>query len=115
MRISDWSSDRVLFRSAGVDIQPRGNGSHPFQLQARIAGLAALRDLRFRDLDRAVDLAQLEHGGRGAPVLRGRLVLHAGFPWLAAQRPPPLAVAGIGLRSEEHTSALPSLMRISYS
>src|SRR5690606_33306929 len=82
------------------DIQLRRDGADPFQLQAGVRGLAALRDFRFGDLHRAVDFAQVEYGGGRAPVLRWRLVLDAGLPLLAAQRPQALAMAGIGLGQE---------------
>src|SRR3546814_3468553 len=97
MRISDWSSDVVLFRSAGRpaaasrrgsgfigDGWRRGDDAHAHARQQRQVGLR-------RQLD-------VDHEVAAAAPLGARF-----------------GCAGDGARSEEHTSELQSLMRISYA
>src|SRR3546814_3175540 len=96
MRISDWSSDvcssdlgRGLLR-AGFD---NGESARENLLGGQIGGI---------DLDRVVGLAHRRHGPSGVPRVP-RLDLGTN------------ALVYTGLRSEEHTSELQSLMRISYA
>src|SRR3546814_6417371 len=97
MRISDWSSDVC---SSDLARQPRGDlaGRRPpaHRLVVGVTvGLCADGDLRRRP----------QHlGGAGAPVFPARL-----------RRSEPDRFRGGGTRSEEHTSELQSLMRISYA
>src|SRR3546814_5052855 len=97
MRISDWSSDVVLFRSAGQRRVPAAAEAGAQRTRDGAAGLDAIPGRRSRD-------------PRGAdPRLRLRLqapvdVEHVPEDLQPAQR-----------RSEEHTSELQSLMRISYA
>src|SRR3546814_5723122 len=101
MRISDWSSDVC---SSDLLIGLRD-------------GHAALLDASTHRL--AEDVAEIEHahGGAGhAGNLHGRQlhaagVLHLDLDFLIVD----LALAQAGARSEEHTSELQSLMRISYA
>src|SRR3546814_9678162 len=112
MRISDWSSD-----VCSSDLRRREDARHlrhfPAQAGADRAGacqrhrlsLAVARpDRRVAPVPtpgRAVD------GGRVAPSLAG-----GGNPWPADRL---LLKRAVRLRSEEHTSELQSLMRISYA
>src|SRR3546814_8143545 len=89
MRISDWSSD-----VCSSDLR--------FGELARIGGEGAARLQRFHDLARILD-------HRGDIVLRRRQIDFAEMIFvLPLRRLEPL-------RSEEHTSELQSLMRISYA
>src|SRR3546814_4979363 len=100
MRISDWSSDvcssdlaRIVAVGAGVRLCPHAGGRERVSARfrwrrARRAGAAGDDPGRAARRDRAV-----------AAFLCGRRRIGA---WLR-------------LRSEEHTSELPSLMRISYA
>src|SRR3546814_3822653 len=104
MRISDWSSD-----VCSSDLEPR-------VLQLR-EGLEALGDAR--EFFERVGLQQLFHRGEAECVVF--LIL---FEALAlARRAFAVLIVAVGrgflldlvLRSEEHTSELQSLMRISYA
>src|SRR3546814_8667031 len=94
-RISDWSSD-----VCSSDLRPQLSGAlerqEPPELRVRDQGSRrdAARDRRKRDArgDRDLDAQR-----RDRP------------------RPEPDHPAGAGIRSEEHTSELQSLMRISYA
>src|SRR3546814_5504622 len=109
MRISDWSSD-VCSSDLGVQFA---------RLAGRVAG--AVQD--------AVTLLDLESGGRDQRVrgrlpLHARLILRAGL-WPVGRDRSAVDILnrtcdrqeafGIAERSEEHTSELQSLMRISYA
>src|SRR3546814_3575020 len=114
MRISDWSSDvcssdlldrRIVVQRLG-DVGHRTPGEDP----ERVSGAGGMRRLddRLRALGRV--RPALRRGDRDAALLgdrvqvvRGRVV---GRPGLQL---------GVVLRSEEHTSELQSLMRISYA
>src|SRR3546814_4939083 len=119
MRISDWSSD-VCSSYLDAVLHHQVRGSH--------AGKQ--RDLLVPVLDR-VPGAELE---RPAPVLHAHFLLRqrqadaaaallapdAQLADLAQHREHRIGVAGVDAclhagRSEEHTSELPSLMRISYA
>src|SRR3546814_10791119 len=91
MRISDWSSDVC---SSDLREDPGKEKESDCSAGARLSngGLLAVSSVRSRH--RSVSLGAL---GRTAPVQR------------------PVGSVGIGPRSEEHTSELQSLMRISYA
>src|SRR3546814_1885773 len=94
MRISDWSSDVVLFRS-GVALAGRGLLSG-----ARAQGLAT------HWLRRRRRQANWRKRGTGLKTPRVALIREDGsWPDASAR----------AIRSEEHTSELQSLMRISYA
>src|SRR3546814_10506214 len=98
MRISDWSSD--VCSSDLHAARPRGGGIDAVEIgERRLGGGEALRGL--------------EHRQRAG---RGRLGLGRG-PAVARTHQAQLGEAAIqhGARSEEHTSELQSLMRISYA
>src|SRR3546814_6633341 len=109
MRISDWSSD-VCSSDLGV-------GGHRPALRRATAGERNPR--RAGDRARRVQFGDTAVDGRTPGVGRGRVSMAAALALGDAdhQLPrvilPPLA-AEHG-RSEEHTSELPSLMRISYA
>src|SRR3546814_3497084 len=153
MRISDWSSDVVLFRSELGQPLAQGVGEALLQVGALAARLARVFGQRFAQHVQALVGAGAEFGQARAEAFDA-LRLRAGqavelLAQLAAavalllaqrrlQREPGLAQQkndqqddrrtngdqqeqqqlGIGhaasVRSEEHTSELPSLMRISY-
>src|SRR3546814_4420817 len=117
MRISDWSSDVCssdLDQAPGVVVQHRldeGVG-HPHRVVGVLAGYREVGvgipiAVVGLEVDRGVALlGELHHAGD--VVLRhqgGARSLHRG-----AQRE-----VALGIRSEEHTSELQSLMRISYA
>src|SRR3546814_2855335 len=108
MRISDWSSDvcssdlrclrhrcRELAGADPAEIAADDRGRRFGEL-ARIGGEGAARLQRFHDLARILD-------HRGDIVLRRRQIDFAEMIFV------------LPLRSEEHTSELQSLMRISYA
>src|SRR3546814_3049090 len=93
MRISDWSSDRVLFRS------PRCPVAHHLgkRRAAQPAARCEQRDrLQYVRLAGAIIAVKRNEPRPGAQIRAG-------------------VIAKIGQRSEEHTSELQSLMRISYA
>src|SRR3546814_6851857 len=107
MRISDWSSDVCssdladgavgVFRQRCIAVPPRQLlGAHPLRLQLVIA----VRQLRIGGGDRIgqrIDHFRLDAVGQMTIGLRRRILAPA------------------VLRSEEHTSELQSLLRISYA
>src|SRR3546814_10605134 len=99
MRISDWSSD-----VCSSDLPPPGRAGKALRLAWRGRGRAD----RHPDAGQGPRPAEPDAGVRGGdrrrPVL-GRL----------PRRGEARAVADPGVRSEEHTSELQSLMRISYA
>src|SRR3546814_8091880 len=130
MRISDWSSDLcssdlgvILAVGAGHlplaqrEIGKLGRAVHEILEIGRPKGVggARRRGQLSRDLpvgaqgmeghaDRAIVISHRPHEGRGAVEVRvGEVDLRIG------------AVAAMAVRSEEHTSELQSLMRISYA
>src|SRR3546814_1260754 len=118
MRISDWSSDVC---SSDLD-QSRGEarGAHRQHLIGEIGG-AVERDRRANAREPVTALA-LENQRREASEHRvaiGESGIVAGRAIVDRERTvaerPQRAEHGIGLRSEEHTSELQSLMRISYA
>src|SRR3546814_1645985 len=118
MRISDWSSDvcssdlAVLADRAGGDAgRHLPAAQHAAALRGRHGGgLSARPDLRQAG---ALDVADL--GDRvGHPVFRAALRAGAAADHPGGGQPDGHA-PGAGSRSEEHTSELQSLMRISYA
>src|SRR3546814_8240041 len=116
MRISDWSSDvcssDLLPRQVQLDRSPSPPGSHPARPRlCRIPTLTALPAAARRWLGRE----RSDHRTTRSPV-------HPG-PWamtMQGHTPKPLnyRTRRLGVpreRSEEHTSELQSLMRISYA
>src|SRR3546814_8545936 len=94
MRISDWSSDVCSSDLPGM----LGRHALRFQLRQRFGDLGRGRALRFQGcLHREL-------------VDGSSLALHH-----QARRGQKLGAGGAGRRSEEHTSELQSLMRISYA
>src|SRR3546814_10825011 len=97
MRISDWSSDvcssDLLRVEAGVD---RARGVAPRQRVGGV-GVAAATEAVAREL-----VEQQEQRQRAVGAV------HPGFQLAPGGGP-------VGVRSEEHTSELQSLMRISYA
>src|SRR3546814_9767096 len=103
MRISDWSSDVC---SSDLDV-------------ARIDpdGFLYIVD-RTKDVIKSggewISSIDLENAAIGHPAIQECAVIAAAHPkW--SERPLMLAVLKDGQRSEEHTSELQSLMRISYA
>src|SRR3546814_7186183 len=105
MRISDWSSDvcssdllcergdgyRLAVAAADTDVaQPFGEGT--------IVGIG----LHLHPIDPAIAVEVIDVKGTERALQRGEQVIHR-----HAQQ--------LGLRSQEHTSELQSLMRISYA
>src|SRR3546814_2177952 len=89
-------------------------------MKAAIAAEVARKDLAddikrgpggIREIEFLAQALQLIHGGRNAE-LRGRSLLRALHALCEANH---LSVEARDLRSEEHTSELQSLMRISYA
>src|SRR3546814_8167629 len=130
MRISDWSSDVCSsdLKAQQLDLQGQGNVADLVEKQR-----AAMRefDLAFGRLDRAGERAlfmpeQLAFeqilGDRGAVdrderavAPRARLVQPAREQFLAGAARAEQHDRNVKVRSEEHTSELQSLMRISYA
>src|SRR3546814_4808073 len=111
MRISDWSSD-----VCSSDLRIGGLRQVELQ-QARQHGGAG--DLRENGLEQAVADHDLEHRQRGRRLQQAQqlgpdaLAGELCQPW--RQRAGDGKGVGVGRRSEEHTSELQSLMRISYA
>src|SRR3546814_9973420 len=103
MRISDWSSDVVLFRSELGQPLAQGVGEALLQVGALAARLARVFGQRFAQHVQALVGAGAEFGQARAEAFDA-LRLRAGQ-----------AVELLAQRSEEHTSELQSLMRISYA
>src|SRR3546814_2569255 len=104
MRISDWSSDVCSSDLATVD---RNNGAP-----------AWTRRLAFVAASAAMPAALLALGLHGADMLgQPPSALLTPAPWSAATASSFMATALLAAlaRSEEHTSELQSLMRISYA
>src|SRR3546814_8192282 len=107
MRISDWSSDVC---SSDLDTRRGGVGYEVVLPRAR----SGMDCSRARQLDERVDFGdavfhRLEGADRLAEGAPGQCIVACGFEQLFG--PAGLFVRG---RSEEHTSELQSLMRISY-
>src|SRR3546814_3529106 len=109
MRISDWSSDVCSSDLRGLG---RREGPHPG------AAAGAGRGPFLESTDEARDAGSVRKRGqarrRAVPVPAGQPGIGAGdVPGARAAAAGP--TAGQGGRSEEHTSELQSLMRISYA
>src|SRR3546814_3459628 len=125
MRISDWSSDVCssdLVDRIGQHLQPRGAkaGHRPRHVPGRghqqPGPPVALPDQRRRQagvLRRVARLGLEAHPRRIDALLREEARGDLGF--VPAARIEPAREAGHDERSEEHTSELQSLMRISYA
>src|SRR3546814_7760841 len=101
MRISDWSSDLCssdLHHIADHDVEPQ------------LAGLARDR----QPLGQPAALVELDVDDIEAADKRGR-VGERQCAFVGDEGQGPLQSVEVGLRSEEHTSELPSLMRTSYA
>src|SRR3546814_3191560 len=124
MRISDWSSDVCssdLQGQALVARRPSGNGQFGALRRPQRARRKAERQLairRQREVEAADQQGQqvLGHAERAQPLARRLLDPQGGIVAQAEARAVP---CDLGLqrqmRSEEHTSELQSLMRISYA
>src|SRR3546814_10674394 len=99
MRISDWSSDVCSSDLLAVE--------RPEAAQVDDLGVDTLGGQLLRCLQRLADHDR--EGGDGDVLARPR------DPRLADRHRPVLAVRHLEARSEEHTSELQSLMRISYA
>src|SRR3546814_5465882 len=108
MRISDWSSD-VCSSDLADAAAGRGRGGHLQRSAAQArAALCRAAGARERPCDRARELCRGIQG-RDRPAHQIS-VADLGVPFDTARR----AVRRVA-RSEEHTSELQSLMRISYA
>src|SRR3546814_227709 len=115
--------DTAAQRSAGSVASGEGKGClPPGQIRGRVAPVAALVLLaHIGDHGVRVLLLDLQRGGQGIfgrdrHMLRGSIQIHSDgvvpHPLSPSSQPPPPLVP---IRSEEHTSELQSLMRISYA
>src|SRR3546814_5031401 len=127
MRISDWSSDVC---SSDLLDGATGDGVYtlPFDIgkRSRFGGIETTGDLAF-DAEHVEVLARFKRGdlydSRMVDDLRQALVATGLFATVAAEPQPTGESAGddteyvtmLVTRSEEHTSELQSLMRISYA
>src|SRR3546814_4860472 len=98
MRISDWSSD--VCSSDLSDVHHRDNALS----SSNVRGRGAQREMRIRQA--AVSAISITDGRIGRPSIHGDEALDL---------PTPVGKGGGSERSEEHTSELQSLMRISYA
>src|SRR3546814_1163383 len=116
MRISDWSSDvcaselpgadhRAVVTCTGQLLFQHGAGALIGRDHAKVGLPAPFRDRGHRDLDPRVDLRRIEarRDGRVGKVHGLRLLADEKY------------ARHVVVRSEEHTSELQSLMRISYA
>src|SRR3546814_3725010 len=109
MRISDWSSDRVLFRSAGSGLCWAQSPDKRRNRRANLVRTVLLDEMGACDRDFGLVwpcAAEVAYSARGQV---SRLGVDEEFRNRAFAEP-----AGI-VRSEEHTSELQSLMLISYA
>src|SRR3546814_10674117 len=102
MRISDWSSDVVLFRSDDTLV-------HMWRADAKML-VVHVRDTRAQDLRYDVGIYT-----NGEQPLSMTTVDQLVDGLRLSVQPIPSATFTIMKRSEEHTSELQSLMRISYA
>src|SRR3546814_4447316 len=128
MRISDWSSDVC---SSDLDLPGRlrqANGSHGRRERTEAAGQPLRRPLGVAALAfQAVQAARRgdDVGGIDLNAQAGKIIGHCAFaslrcvsegPPAPLRRTPSFRRSALpGARSEEHTSELQSLMRISYA
>src|SRR3546814_5999665 len=102
MRISDWSSD-----VCSTDLPSRPGRNRPKRRRSR--DRAASSPPPARRLERDAD------GIDGRPSASGDHVVAFLRRPASAERPGDMEMAAVAARSEEHTSELQSLMRISYA
>src|SRR3546814_2147321 len=114
MRISDWSSD-VCSSDLNAELRVRG-AAIPAEARGTIA-VDAFCDLAPRDdIDAAIETAErnLAAAGQQDAVREARLFEPLTLPGLDVDALVALLARDLPARSEEHTSALQSLMRTSY-
>src|SRR3546814_7881042 len=97
MRISDWSSDVCSSDLAAGRVDHQGG-----------ADAVAVTDIAAQRLDQDLVVERLQHVMGGAERESALRVVHHGGHDHRDRRQ-------LGIRSEEHTSELQSLMRISYA
>src|SRR3546814_1062755 len=97
MRISDWSSD--VCSSDLID-----------QARAWVQGFVAWYNTEHRHSGIQFVTPAQRHAGADCQILAGRIAVYE-----AAKQANPTRWRGRTVRSEEHTSELQSLMRISYA
>src|SRR3546814_10588605 len=119
MRISDWSSDVCSSDlGSGVYVRPyvRLTGravSGPGLVKGR--RMDALLGLELLDAARGTLLGRAERDGDWTLASRGWDYLPADYRPARRATSTPSSSTSCGVRSEEHTSELQSLMRISYA
>src|SRR3546814_8950707 len=120
MRISDWSSDVC---SSDLNGQPGRSASRPraFRRQAACLPQDVPHPRIVRECGAALpDALDRTIGGivgrvRTTPAFERLTLARVAFARLHAQHPVLRGLTDCGWRSEEHTSELQSLMRISYA
>src|SRR3546814_1216280 len=126
MRISDWSSDVCSSDLAGELLgganRQRCHHARDIRRRRQVRGQERLEALQVArdDLEQKVDFAvqhiAFAHFGEAADIILERLQVGFGLAAQADHRKDGDAIAELrGIRSEEHTSELQSLMRISYA
>src|SRR3546814_10000346 len=109
MRISDWSSDVC---SSDLDVPAGADAGYQHVDRAVLEiGEDFLRRGELVNIDIGVILELLRHPGAGRGLDQFDRALDRALHTLFARR----QVKGRAIRSEEHTSELQSLMRISYA
>src|SRR3546814_6030146 len=128
MRMSDWSSDVCSSDLRGIDpgslavlrfrVVPAGRRYRPAVLDHAVERLARLDHAQLAAralLDRGAAVFTLEFGHLGGECVIALLQAAVVAPLLFDLLRQCAHVAGAAVRSEEHTSELQSLMRISYA
>src|SRR3546814_2492597 len=116
MRISDWSSDVCssdLARAAALEVPSCDRARERGAIEREKAECGSTVDCRLRLPDRIRQPRQLEADPLDLIGVDGAARAHADIPNPGSPRSG--GRAAWGARSEEHTSALQSLMRISYA
>src|SRR3546814_5857817 len=117
MRISDWSSDVCSSDLSRVVSMPsRATETNPSAMSAHTLPACSARSMPPSRLERSV-----------RPARCIQKIIHVTMPTATSDSPPPISswaskvseyvpkVSTAPMRSEEHTSELQSLMRISYA
>src|SRR3546814_9229686 len=112
MRISDWSSDVCSSDLSGVRLSPGQERLWRVTAAGALPENLAIR-ARFAWTGRAPDRAAVADALR--QLVRRHEILRTCFHSLSEMDVPLQAALDPGSRSEEHTSELQSLMRISYA
>src|SRR3546814_5953373 len=120
MRISDWSSDRVLFRSSAGDLRLRSSRTSTNEEGGRAAALETKPDCDQMRRSTIIFLVSAIAFAGFRPF--GQVFVQFMIVWQryslngssSASRRSPVASSRESTRSEEHTSELQSLMRTSY-